>query len=252
MSVSGPIGWMRSMPWSKRVRLSRMNCRDLVQSADMSHVYKVQSEDRGMAEQQNEPDNIYLTLNRVINAPVETVYAAWTDPDMLRQWLAPGDAIVTRAVTDLVVGGTFLIEMRGADGRRFVTRGIYREIVANRRLVHTWRWEGSDVESLVTVEFEPESAGTLSLASPCPGVIGLTKSQRSTTWSMFQHRDRDSRHVSLRPTGGFLSRFYLFFNDPTSRNYVAACSERVRRLCILHSGLACIPLPSPRSRNPLI
>ena len=116
-----------------------------------------------MAGQQHGPGDIYLTLNRVINAPVEAVYTAWTDPEVLRQWLAPGDAIVTRAVADLVVGGTFLIEMRGAEGRRFVTRGVYREIVPNRRLVHTWRWEGSDVESLVTVEFEPESAGTTRL-----------------------------------------------------------------------------------------
>ena len=115
-----------------------------------------------MGEQPNEP-NIYLTLHRVINAPVETLYAAWTDPGVLRRWLAPGNAVVVRADADLVVGGTFLIEMRGADGRRWLTRGVYREIVPQRRLVHTWRWEGSDVESLVTVEFEPESAGTTRL-----------------------------------------------------------------------------------------
>ena len=112
-----------------------------------------------MAEQPNEP-NIYLTLRRVINAPVETVYAAWTDPEMLRRWLAPGNADVVRAVADVAVGGTFLIEMRGADGQCWLTRGVYREVVPLRRLVHTWRWEGSDVESLVTVEFEPESATT--------------------------------------------------------------------------------------------
>ena len=112
-----------------------------------------------MAEQPNEP-NIYLTLRRVINAPVETVYAAWTDPEMLRRWLAPGNADIVRAVADVAVGGTFLIEMRGADGQSWLTRGVYREVVPLRRLVHTWRWEGSDVESLVTVEFEPESATT--------------------------------------------------------------------------------------------
>ena len=124
--------------------------------------YESHSEDRGMAEQPNEP-NIYLTLHRLINAPVETVYAAWTDPEVLRRWLAPGNADVARAVADVVVGGTFLIEMRGADGRSWLTRGVYREVVPHRRLVHTWRWEGSDVESLVTVEFEPESAGTTRL-----------------------------------------------------------------------------------------
>ena len=116
-----------------------------------------------MAEQQPDERDIYLTLRRTINAPVETVYAAWTDPELLRRWLAPGDAAVARAVAEPVVGGTILIEMRGADGARWLTRGLYREVVPNRRLVHTWCWEGSDVESLVTVELEPESAGTTRL-----------------------------------------------------------------------------------------
>ena len=114
-----------------------------------------------MAGQPNE-QNIYLTLHRVIHAPVETVYAAWTDPEVLRRWLAPGNAVVVRAVADAVVGGTFLIEMR-TDERSWLTRGVYREVVPYRRLVHTWRWEGSDVESLVTVEFEPESANATRL-----------------------------------------------------------------------------------------
>ena len=101
----------------------------------------------------------YLTLHRVIDAPVEAVYAAWTEPDMLRRWLAPGNATVVRAVAEPRVGGMFLIEMRDGDGRRWLTSGLYREVVPNRRLVQTWRWEGSEVKTLVTVEFEPEEAG---------------------------------------------------------------------------------------------
>ena len=103
--------------------------------------------------------SIYLKLLRVIDAPVETVYAAWTEPEMLRRWLAPGNATVVRALAEPEVGGTFLVEMRGADGRRWLVRGLYREVVPHRRLVHTWRWEGSDVETLVTVEFEPAADG---------------------------------------------------------------------------------------------
>lgn len=103
--------------------------------------------------------DVSLTLYRVIDAPVEAVYAAWTEPEMLRRWLAPGNATVVRAVAEATVGGTFLIEMRGADGRKWLTRGQYRDVVPLRRLVHTWRWDGSDAETLVTVEFEPEAAG---------------------------------------------------------------------------------------------
>ena len=99
-----------------------------------------------------------LTLHRTIDAPLPTVYAAWTDPDLLCRWFAPDDAEVARAVAQVEVGGKFLIEMRGSGGEGFVVRGLYREVVANRRLAHTWCWDGSDEESLVTVEFERESA----------------------------------------------------------------------------------------------
>ena len=70
------------------------------------------SEDPVMAEHQDEP-NIHLTLKRVIDAPVQRVYAACTDPELLRQWPAPGSAVASRAVADVAVGGAFLIEMRG-------------------------------------------------------------------------------------------------------------------------------------------
>ena len=102
---------------------------------------------------------IYLTLHRMIDAPVEAVYGAWTEPAMLRRWMAPGNAEVVRVVAEAAVGGAFLVEMRGADGRRWLTRGVYREVVPPRRLVHTWRWDGSEIETLVTVEFEPVSPG---------------------------------------------------------------------------------------------
>ena len=64
---------------------------------------------------------IYLTPHRVIDAPVEAVYAAWTEPELLRRWLAPGNATVVRAVAEVADGGTFLVEMRGVDRRKWLT-----------------------------------------------------------------------------------------------------------------------------------
>lgn len=122
----------------------------------------VHAEDRGKVAQPGEA-NIYLKLYRVIDAPIGEVYGAWTEPELLRQWLAPGDAVVVRAVAEVVVGGTFLVEMRGTNGRNWLVSGVYRDVVPYRRLVHTWRWRGSDVESLVTIEFEPDSAASTRL-----------------------------------------------------------------------------------------
>ena len=31
-----------------------------------------------------------LNLSRIIRAPRERVFAAWTDPDLLKQWWGPG------------------------------------------------------------------------------------------------------------------------------------------------------------------
>lgn len=116
-----------------------------------------------MTDHRLEETNIYLTLHRTIAAPVETVYAAWTDPEQLRRWFAPDDAVVVRAIAETRVGGRFLVEMHGRNEGKWVVRGVYREVVPNRRLVHTWCWEGSDDESLVTVEFEPGQSGTTRL-----------------------------------------------------------------------------------------
>ena len=102
---------------------------------------------------------ISLTLHRIIDAPVETVYAAWIDPSVLKRWMAPGDAVVEHAAADVSVGGSFRIEMREPSGRRSAVRGLYREVVPCRRLVQTWHWEGSDVETLVTIEFAPGPDG---------------------------------------------------------------------------------------------
>ena len=98
-------------------------------------------------------------LHGTFDAPVESVYAAWTDPSVLARWFAPGEAVVLNAIADVAVGGRFLVEMRESDGRTSLVRGTYREVVHCRRISHTWRWEGSDVETLVTVEFEPASPG---------------------------------------------------------------------------------------------
>ena len=114
-----------------------------------------------MTDHQTDEKDIYLTLHRTIDAPVETVFAAWTDPDLLSQWLAPDDAVVARTVAEARVGGRFLIEMRGKDGGKWVTRGRYREVVPNSRLVHTWCWEEA-----TTSRSSPSSSSRDRLARP--------------------------------------------------------------------------------------
>ena len=102
-----------------------------------------------------------LTLKRRLNAAPETVYAAWTDPQRLTRWFGPDSGAVTRAETDVRVGGRFRVVFHTEDGEEHDVGGVYREVVPNERLVFTWAWRSTpERESLVTVALRPDGGGT--------------------------------------------------------------------------------------------
>jgi uncharacterized protein YndB with AHSA1/START domain len=78
-----------------------------------------------------------LVLTRLIDAPREKLFRAWTDPDLLKRWFAPLPWTTPHAELDVRPGGANLVVMRGPDGKDFPMRGVYLEIVANERLVFT-------------------------------------------------------------------------------------------------------------------
>jgi len=104
---------------------------------------------------------IELELRRVLPARLDAVFEAWTRPEVLTAWCAPGPLSTPRAEVDLRPGGRYRIEMAEPGGATHVAVGTYREVVRNERLVFTWRWEGADpAETLVTVEFHPRGEET--------------------------------------------------------------------------------------------
>jgi len=78
-----------------------------------------------------------LILTRVIDAPPEKVFRAWTDPELLRQWFAPKPWTTPNVEIDVRAGGSSLFVMRDPDGNEFPNRGVYLEVVKNQRLVFT-------------------------------------------------------------------------------------------------------------------
>lgn len=103
-----------------------------------------------------------LTLKRRYNASPAKVYAAWTDPQKIAQWFGPPGIKDVSAECDLRIGGRYTIAAFSDDGERHQVGGIYREIVANEKLVFTWAWHSTpERESLVTVALKPDADGTL-------------------------------------------------------------------------------------------
>lgn len=97
-----------------------------------------------------------LRLRRTFAAPRERVFRAWTTPEEMKQWKAPGELTTPVAEVDLRPGGKYRIHMRAPDGALHRLVGVYRVVEPPAKLVYTWRWEddpGKPTETLVTVEF---------------------------------------------------------------------------------------------------
>lgn len=108
-------------------------------------------------------DPTSLTLKRTIEAPVEEVYAAWTDPEIIATWFT-GDHAKSCEVheADVRVGGRYDFEMHMPSGDTHRVRGVYREVLPNEKLVFTWAWISTpERESLVAVELKGKGDATL-------------------------------------------------------------------------------------------
>ena len=103
-----------------------------------------------------------LTLKRRFNAAPEKVYAAWTEPAQIAKWFGPDAGAVTRAETDVRVGGRYTIVFHTEDGEEHYVSGAYREVVPNQKLQFTWAWRSTpERESLVTILVKPEGNGSI-------------------------------------------------------------------------------------------
>jgi len=111
------------------------------------------------------PADRELTLTRLIDAPREKLYRAWTDPSLLKQWFAPLPYTTPVAELDVRLGGSAFIVMRGPDGKDLPNHGVYLEVVPNQRLVstdaYTKAWEPSEKPFMTLIlTFEDEGGKT--------------------------------------------------------------------------------------------
>ena len=105
-----------------------------------------------------------LVIDRVFDAPRERVWKAWTDPEQLKQWSAPGGFTIPLSEGDLRPGGSWQATMVKPDGTELRPGGKYREIVEPERLVFTHAWYDENAvpgpETFVTVTLKDRSEKT--------------------------------------------------------------------------------------------
>lgn len=86
-----------------------------------------------------ETKNKMITVEATINAPVEKVWAYWSEPKHITQWCqASPDWHAPKAENDLRTGGNFSTTMAAKDGSMsFDFGGVYDDVVEHQHIAYT-------------------------------------------------------------------------------------------------------------------
>ncbi|MCC7398603.1 MAG: SRPBCC domain-containing protein [Planctomycetes bacterium] len=111
------------------------------------------------------PDRLIETV-RIVDAPRELVWKAWTDPRHLAQWYGPTGFTTTTQVHELRVGGQWRFTMHGPDGHDYPNLITFLELQAPERIVYKHGGE---------VDLEPVNFTTTVTIEALPGTPARTK-----------------------------------------------------------------------------
>ncbi len=78
-----------------------------------------------------------IVHTRVVGAPRELVWQAWTDPQHVVRWWGPRGFSTTIKRMDFRVGGVWEHLMRGPDGATYPNQSTFKEIVPLERIVYS-------------------------------------------------------------------------------------------------------------------
>jgi uncharacterized protein YndB with AHSA1/START domain len=141
------------------------------------------------------PDGLGYELQ--IDAPPETVWQFFVDPDQIVRWMGSTATLEPRP------GGIFRIDYGQGD----TVAGRYLQLEAPRRLAFSWGWESSeDViqpgESRVEVELEPLAGGAATLVRlRHTGLDADGRKSHDEGWRYFLPRLIDAVTASPEPAG---------------------------------------------------
>lgn len=108
-----------------------------------------------------------ITVETSVNAPIETVWACWTEPKHIMQWnQASTDWHTTSATNDLRDGGSFTSRMEAKDKSfGFDFGGTYTKVIRHTHIAYVMSdgrkvsidFDSQDGRTRITETFDPES-----------------------------------------------------------------------------------------------
>jgi uncharacterized protein YndB with AHSA1/START domain len=100
-------------------------------------------------------------MTRVVDAPRRLVFEAYTNPEHVPHWmLGPEGWTMPVCEIDLRPGGAWRFVWRRSNGKEMEMRGVYKEVKAPERLVHTESWGADWPETINTLVLSEKDGRT--------------------------------------------------------------------------------------------
>ncbi len=114
-----------------------------------------------------------ITVEALVNAPIEKVWKCWTSPEDVVKWNnASADWHTTKATNDLRTGGKFMSRMEAKDGSMgFDFEGVYENVITHQ-IIEYGLADGRKVKVTFAVDdgktkvvetFDPEDVNSIEL-----------------------------------------------------------------------------------------
>lgn len=113
-----------------------------------------------------EPRKQEIVITREFDAPRELVFKASTDPKLIPQWWGPRYLATEVDKMDVRPGGQWRFINRDAEGKEYGFHGVYHEVLAPKRVIDTFEYEGLPETGhviLETIRFEELPGGRTKL-----------------------------------------------------------------------------------------
>ena len=110
------------------------------------------------------PGDREIHVERIFNAPRETVWQAYTDPKLVAQWWGRGNKLDVEKMELVKDGRWRFVEHSGE--KPFGFEGRYIEVTPPERIVQTFGWDGMEGHEIIeTAEFHDLGDGRTKLVA---------------------------------------------------------------------------------------
>jgi uncharacterized protein YndB with AHSA1/START domain len=164
-----------------------------------------------------------LTFTRIIEASLEHVWKAWTEPEHFMHWWGPRVFTAPLIRIDLRVGGRYLWCMRSPEGQDFCNTGVYREIVPMKRIVYTQKFADTNGN------FVPASQFGLPGDWPPEITVAVTFEQHDERTKIIVQEDGIPEEMSVQAATGMnesLDKLAAYLEQRTDTHLIAELGKQ--------------------------